>query len=133
MRFVFRLLLIAILTYLVGWQLPQFSVWPVAVVALLVGLLLSQSQKRSIFSRRKPPRAYAFGAGFLGAGLVWGLMSWRIDAGNAHRLSSMMAELLLQHPDQAWLLVLATGLLGALLGGFGAMTGNLLGEALRTR
>jgi hypothetical protein len=133
MRFFLRLILIAGLTYLVGWQFPQWPVWPVAVGAALIGLMLAQSQKRSIFSRRKPPRAYAFGAGFLGAGVVWGLMSWSIDQGNEARLSRMMADLLWQDPNLHWALVLITALLGGLMGGLGAMTGNLLGEALRTR
>jgi hypothetical protein len=133
MRFFLRLFLIAGLTYLLGWQLPQWPVWPVAVGAGLIGFLLAQAQKRSIFSRRKPPRAYAFGAGFLGAGVVWGLLSWRIDQANEGRLSEMIAELLLQDPSLHWLLVLLTALVGGLLGGMGAMTGNFLGEAWRTR
>lgn len=133
MRFFLRLILIAGLTYLLGWQLPQWPVWPVAAGAGLVGFLLAQSQKRSIFIRRKPPRAYAFGAGFLGAGAVWGLLSWRIDQANEARLSEMIAELLLQDASLHWVLILLTTLIGGLLGGLGAMTGNLLGEALRTR
>jgi hypothetical protein len=132
MRFFLRLILIASLTYLLGWLLPQWPVWPLPLGAALVGVLLAQSQKRSMFSRRKPPRAYAFWAGFLGSGLVWGLLSWGIDQGNAARLSQMVAEFLLQDPSLHSVLVLLTALLGALLGGFGAMTGNLLGEAIRT-
>lgn len=132
MRFFLRLILIAGLTYLVGWQFPQWPVWPVPVVAWLVGVLMAQSQKRSVFRRRKSPKAYAFVAGFLGSGLVWGLQAWQANGINGGHLSGMMADLILQDAGRGWMLVLITGVIGALLGGFGAMTGNLFGEALRS-
>ncbi len=134
MSFAFRLFLIAGITWLVGWQLPQYPVWPVVLGAFLVGLLLSRGHRRSLFIRRKPQKAFAFWAGLLGVGVVWGLLTWRIHVANEGLLTEKMLALLTQgQPD--WpgaVLVAATALMGGLLGGLAAMTGNLLGEAIKT-
>lgn len=134
MRFLLRVILIAALTWLVGWQLPHLPVWPVVLCAFLVGLSLSKGYKRSMFVRKKPPRAFAFLAGFAGVSAVWAVITWRINIANNSLLADQMIDLLSQGgsdlPGTA--LVAATSLLGGLLGGFGAMTGNLLGEAVKS-
>jgi hypothetical protein len=69
----------------------------------------------------------AFGTGFLGAAAAWlslaALMDWR----NHHLLSSKVAGLFgITGPLAPYALLLATALVGGLLGGFGAWAGQSL-------
>lgn len=134
MRFLLRLLLILLITWLTGAFLPQWPLWPMVAGAFGVGLLLSQRHRRSMFIRKKPPKAYAFWAGFLAVVIVWGWTLWQMDSANESLLSDRMAALLSQGSGgiQGIHLLLLTVLLGGLASGLGAMTGNLLGEAIKS-
>ncbi len=134
MRFVLRLLLIALITWLAHMFLPQWTVWPIVLGAFLVGWVLSHKHKRSIFVRKKPPKAFAFWAGFIAVAAIWGILLWQIDTANESIMSTRMAALLSQGNESltGLHLLLLTSVLGGLIGGFSAMTGNLFGEAIKS-
>ncbi|MEL6672580.1 MAG: hypothetical protein AAFR61_10325 [Bacteroidota bacterium] len=131
MRFLLRILLIAGLGFL---GLQFYDYWILVVVAFAVGLLMSQRRKRRMFGKN-PPAARAFLAGFLAIALLWGIWVFMIDGANAHTLSPKIFQLLTSMAEapsySSWAMISLTALLGGLLGGLGAMTGNLLGEAVR--
>lgn len=85
--------------------------WP-AVAAYAVGFW----RPRSAWS--------AFLSGFGGTALAWaGLAAW-LDQRNHHLLSGRMADQF--RLPGGWALVLATGLIGGLIGGLGALAGQAL-------
>lgn len=110
MRFVLTILLIAFLSFIAGLHLPW---WSVAVAAFAVALLLPQSVGKG------------FLAGFLGVFLLWLLLSLWIDFKNEHLLSRKIA-LLFPLGGSSFLLILVTAFVGALVGGFAAMSGSSL-------
>jgi hypothetical protein len=109
MRFLLSILLTAVLAFVAGMYLEW---WSIAIVAFLVALLLPQGLGRS------------FLAGFLGIFLLWGVLSLWIDIKNDSLLSNKMAGLF--GLPSGILLVLITALVGALVGGFAAMSGSSL-------
>lgn len=117
MKFIVAIILTAIL----GFAAPlYFAWWSFAITSAIVALAVHQ-------------RAWkAFAAGFAGMFLLWGGMAFFIDAQNNHVLSQKVgAVLMLGNSPIA--LVLVTALIGALISGFGALTGsyarNLKGKA----
>ncbi|RMG61197.1 MAG: hypothetical protein D6722_19965 [Bacteroidetes bacterium] len=130
MRFVLRILLIAALAYAAGLYLPW---WSVAIAAFLVGLLLSERRKRRVFTRKQAPPPRSFLAGFLAMALLWGGLALYAHLQNEGVLTSRMLPILMpgqDNPSPA-LLIGGVGLIGGLLGGMSALTGNLLGEAIK--
>lgn len=110
MRFVLATLLIVVAGFIAGLYLPW---WSIAIVAFLVALLVPQGIGRSFLS------------GFTGIFLLWGLLALWIDIKNESILSGKVAQLFfLGH--HSVLLILATALIGALVGGFAAMSGASL-------
>lgn len=139
MRFVLRFILVGLIGFLCGSWLPQFPLWPSMLGAFLVGLLLSTKKKKWIFGKKQPP-ANAFLAGFLALLLIWGFTAFTKDAANASLLSEKIGgvfdvflgiegEWFLPKP---YVLVLITALIGGMAGGLSIMTGNLLGEAVKS-
>lgn len=110
MRFVLALLLTAALAFLAGKFLPW---WSIAIVAFLVALLFPQKISKSFFS------------GFLGIFLLWSLLAVWIDSKNGSLLSSKVAALF-QLGGSSILLIMVTALIGALVGGFAALSGASL-------
>ena len=107
-----KALLQSVLIFGLGYVAHQFlPFWAIAVVGVLVGLLLAH--KNSLFS---------FLGGFIGASLLWGGFAWYLDAENLGTLSGKLGELF---GASGYLLLLVTGWLGGMMGGFGAMTGTL--------
>lgn len=107
MKLIIKIMLIAGLAYLSGLYLPW---WGVVVVAALVSLIIPTSG----FA--------AFVSGFIGVGLLWMVLSWKIDIESQGILTNKMAALFgLSDPIY---LVIASGLIGALAGGLGSVTGN---------
>ena len=87
-----------------------------------------------MFETRKAPRSYGFLSGFIALFLLWGILTFQIHEGNEGILSGKMTNLLSQGAQESGIwMVLATALIGGILGGFGAMTGNLLGQAWKSR
>ncbi|MEM7656576.1 MAG: hypothetical protein AAF399_10640 [Bacteroidota bacterium] len=124
-----RFLLILVLAYPAGVFFPW---WWAIVVAFLVGLLMSEKKRRRVFGKQQVP-ARAFLAGFLALFLLWGVMVFWINGQNEGILAEKVAQLISANPPISgpYLLILISALMGGLIGGFGAMTGNLLGEAMR--
>lgn len=113
MRFVLSVLLTAVLGFLIGLFLPW---WGIAIVAFLVGLLIPQRL------------GIAFLSGFVGIFLLWGLLAFWIDIKNNSILSHKISELF-KLGGSSVLLILVTGFIGGLVGGFAAMAGNSLRPA----
>jgi hypothetical protein len=89
-----------------------FPFWVIAPVAGLIGLLF-----------RYENSAASYAAGFVSCSLLWGGYATYLDTANTGLLSLKMGELF--HVGGSYLGYL-TGLVGGVLGGFGAMTGTLL-------
>ena len=114
MKFITTTFLIALLSLLSGLYLAW---WGFAFAAALVTILI-------------PLRAgWAFLSGFAGVFLLWGLLAFLADHNNGHILSNRMAGLL--HFGSSYLVILATALIGALIGGFAALTGSLFKGLLK--
>jgi hypothetical protein len=110
MRFLLATLLIAVISFLAGLYLPW---WSIAIVAFLVAFLIPQGIGPSFFS------------GFLGIFLLWGLLALWIDIKNESILSHKIAQLF-PLGGSSVLLILITAFIGALVGGFAAMSGASL-------
>jgi hypothetical protein len=110
MRFLAATLLILLLSFIAGLFLPW---WSIAIVAFLIALLIPQTIGKS------------FLAGFLGIFLLWGILALWIDVKNGSVLSQKISQLF-SIGNVGFLLVLITALIGALVGGFAAMSGGSL-------
>ncbi|MCL6524730.1 MAG: hypothetical protein K6T34_08705 [Thermoflavifilum sp.] len=110
MRFIFSLLITAILAYLAGYYLPW---WTVAIAAALGTWLFPQRVFYSILSA------------FLSVGLLWFLLAGYIDLRNQHILSRRIGELFF-HTSNSMTVLLATAFIGALTAALGAWCAALL-------
>lgn len=110
MKFLLATLLTATLSFLTGLLLPW---WSIAIVSFLVAFFIRQHYGASFFS------------GFAGIFLCWGLLSLWIDIKNKSVLSHKIAQLF-PLGGSSVLLILVTALVGALVGGFAAMSGGSL-------
>ncbi len=139
MRFFLRIILVAGLGYVAGALFPQWSIPLSMVGAFLVGILFSQARKRRVFGKTPPP-AFAFFAGFIALALLWGFLGWQMDRHNEQILGQQIISLLSETmqrtapeaPQGSQILIAITALIGGLIGGFSTMTGNLLGEAVKS-
>ncbi|MCB0522683.1 MAG: hypothetical protein H6577_13705 [Lewinellaceae bacterium] len=101
-----------VIILIVGFIVHQFlPFWGTAVIAAVVGLLF-----------RYENSAASFAAGFAAGSLLWGTYAGLLNSGNLSFLSNMLGELF---KTNGAYLVYATGLIGGLLGGMGAITGTL--------
>lgn len=110
MKFLLATLLTALLSFVAGLYTPW---WSLAVVSFLVALLIKQGYGR------------AFLSGFTGIFLLWGFLAFWIDLQNEHVLSQKIARVL-PLGGSALLLILVTAFIGAVVGGFAAMSGSSL-------
>lgn len=110
MKFFVSLLLMAALSFALGLFLPW---WSIAIACFLVALTI----------RIKPGGAFL--AGFLALFLLWGWLSFYISQQNDHVLANKVSMLVLKKKDPNMLMLL-TGAIGALVGGFSALSGSLL-------
>ncbi len=93
--------------------------WSLAPIAALVGWFFSRSGWGAFFG------------GFLGGFLLWYVNAWLADYANEGLLSAKVGQLFMGiHGAQ---LLLTAGLLGGLLGAFGALTGRWAQEMLLRR
>jgi hypothetical protein len=115
MRFILATLLTALLSFFAGLYLPW---WSIAIIAFLVAILIKQIVGRS------------FLAGFLGIFLLWTVVALWIDVKNEHILSQKIAQVF-PLGGSSILLILVTAFIGALVGGFAAMSGASLLPAKR--
>lgn len=130
MRFVLILLLVFILSFAACHFFPW---WSVVIASGLVGLMFSQKRRRKRFERKRKSN-YSFLAGFIAVFILWAGMAFFLNQANDSYLSLRISQLIIPSEGEgnAILLIFASGILGGLLGGFGAMTGTYLGEALKS-
>lgn len=69
--------------------------------------------------------AKAFGAGFIGMLLAWGILAWWIDWQNASLLAKQVASIFPLQGSAAALLLI-TAVLGGLLGGMAGLAGSYI-------
>lgn len=110
MKFTTAALLTAILSFISGLFLPW---WGIAFVSLAVAALIHQKAWK------------AFLSGFLGVFVLWAGLAWWIDMKNNSVLSQKVASIL-PLGGSAWALILVTGFIGGLVGGFAALAGCYL-------
>ena len=110
MKFFVSLILTALVSFAVCLYLPWYCI---AIVAFGIAVLIPQ----------RPFKAFL--AGFLSLFLLWGGLSWWINNGNEGILAHKVSVLIL-HMDSPLLLVLVTAIIGALVGGFAALTGSYI-------
>ena len=110
MKFFISLILTALLSLVLCLFFPW---WTVAVAAFAVAALI-------------PQRPFAsFGTGFLAIFLLWIFLSWYISQANGHVFIHKISILILKM-DNPLVLVLVTAFIGALVAGFGALTGSFV-------
>lgn len=107
MIFIFRLILISVLTYLLAMIAPW---WSAILCAAAVAFFLPGNNFN------------AFLSGFMGVGLIWMVMAWKVDVETNSIMSTKMIGLFLI--DDINMLIIATAVVGALAGALGAFCGN---------
>jgi hypothetical protein len=86
--------------------------WSVVVASFLISLILSSKGLSSFFS------------GFLGVGILWFYLAWRIDSTTGSILTDKVAAIFTL--PNSFLLILVTAVIGGIAGGFGALAGSHL-------
>lgn len=109
-KFLVNTLLIALLCFVGGLFFPN---WIIAPIAFVVSLLLPM----------RPPLAFL--SGFLALFLLWGGLALAANLANGGILATRIA-LLLPLSGSSYALILVTALVGALVGGGGALTASYL-------
>lgn len=115
LKFFIAIFLTGLLAVALGLIMPY---WSVAVAGFVVALAV----------RLRP--GYAFLGGFLGIFLAWMIIAFVRDGANEGILSHRIA-LILPLGGSSFVLILLSALIGAVLGGFGALTGSYLARSLR--
>lgn len=110
MKFFISLLLTFFLSFALCLFFPW---WSIAVAAFIVAALIPQNPGKAFLT--------AFAALFL----LWGGLSFWVSNNNQHVLAHRVSQLILKM-DNPVLLILATGLIGALVAGFAALAGSYL-------
>ena len=110
MKFIAQIIIIAAVA--AALQLI-FTWWTATIAAFLAGLIVQQSGGK------------AFLAGLFAVGLLWFFHALIISLNNDFILAQRVAGLF-PIPPSGLLLILITGIIGGLVGGFGSLTGNRL-------
>ena len=110
MKFIVSIILIALLSVAACLYLPW---WMIAVAAFLVTALIPQKPGQSFLT------------GFISLFLLWGSLAWYISISNNNLLAHKISLLILK-TDSPFVLIIATALIGALVAGFGALSGSYL-------
>ena len=113
MKFFVSLLLTALLSFAACLYLPW---WSIAIAAFIVAALIPQNAVKSFLT------------GFTALFLLWGALSFWISNNNEHLLAHKVSMVLLKM-DNPWILIFATAIIGALVAGFGALSGSFLRKA----
>lgn len=113
MKFFVSLLLTALLSFAACLYLPW---WSIAIAAFIIAALIPQSAVKSFLT------------GFTALFLLWGALSFWISNNNEHLLAHKVSIVLLKM-DNPWVLIFATAIIGALVAGFGALSGSFLRKA----
>ncbi len=110
MKFTISFLLMALLSFAACLYLPW---WSIAIVCFIVSVIIHQSAGK------------AFMSGFLALFFLWGGLSFWISYNNDHILAHKISMLIIKK-DDPYLLMLVTGLIGAIVGGFAALSGSFI-------
>jgi len=110
MKFTVSLILMALSSFAACLYLPW---WSIAIVCFIIAALI----------RQRP--GIAFLCGFISLFLLWAGLSFWISNNNDHVLAHKISVLILKK-DSPEMLIIVTGLIGALVAGFEALTGSLL-------
>lgn len=110
MKFILSTILIMLFSFCSCLYFPW---WSIALVSFAVSALI----------RQKP--WIAFLSGFLALLLLWGGLSFWISSNNDHILAHRVS-LLIFKTESTTLLILVTAFIGALVAGFGALTGSFI-------
>jgi len=110
MKLLVGIILTALLSFVLGLYLPW---WSIAIAAFISTLLIPMRAMKGFLS------------GFFGVFILWALLAWWIDLKNQGILSKKVAEIF-PLGGSAFLLILVTAFIGALVGGFAAMSGSYL-------
>lgn len=105
---------IIIVTYFAFQLIPNLPWWAVALTAGMVSFLFNTNAK-------------SFLTGFAGIALLWFFLTYQLNSANAGLLAGKMAKLFSANSPIALTplhLVYITAVIGGLVGGLGAMTGN---------
>ena len=113
MNFFIKVLVVGILAVLLEMWLPW---WGIAIGAFIIGMI--DGGKKGL----------NFWAGFLGVFFVWAGFAYWIDMQTQSQLMLRISDLFTLPNVQ--LLVLLTGVIGGLVGGFSAWSGSLLKQLL---
>ena len=112
MKFILSVLSIATLSFALCLFLPW---WVIAVVGFVVSVFIKQSSGAS------------FLAGFTALFLLWGAIAAFISSSNenifAHKISVLILKI-----DSPVYIIITTALIGALVAGFGSLTGSFIGS-----
>lgn len=110
MKFIVSLILMAALSFAACLYLPW---WSIAIVCFIIAVLIPQHA------------GTAFLCGFISLFILWAGVSFWISNNNEHVLAHKISALILKK-DNPDMLIIVTGLIGAVVGGFAALTGSLL-------
>lgn len=108
MKFIYLLIIVALGSYVFDLFLPWWSI----VIAGFAGGMLFRIRGRS-----------AFLAGVISLGLLWGGTAFIINIQNQSILSERIAALF--NVGEPAILILLTGIIGGVIGGFATLSGNL--------
>lgn len=110
-NFLLATILTAIASLLLQYYLPW---WIIAIAAFAVAFFIKQNS------------FIAFLSGFIGIFLLWTVYAFMLSSANENILVTKVAELMkaLTQGSTSTLFII-TGLIGGLVGGFGALTGSL--------
>lgn len=114
MKFLLKVLLIAVFTYLAALVLPW---WSAVIVAFLINVIIYSGGLNSFLS------------GFLGVGLCWMIAAWVIFSGNEAGLILRLAPLF--NANEGVILVVYSSLLGAVEGGLGGLCASYFRKLFR--
>ncbi|MBX2940540.1 MAG: hypothetical protein KF880_10760 [Ferruginibacter sp.] len=110
MKWIITVLLTALLSFALCLFLPW---WSIAIAAFAVSLCIPMKPWKSFLS------------GFLALLILWGGLSAWISGENNHLLAGKISVLIL-NDNNPFLLILMTACIGAVVGGFAALSGSLL-------
>ena len=107
-KFLVSCTLMMLLSFAACLYLPW---WSIALVALLVSILIPQ----------KPGTSFA--SGFLALFVLWAAFALLVSIGNHHMLAEKISAVMFKQ-NNPFLLIFVSGLIGALVAGFAALTGS---------